>query len=141
MEHQLGNWNIDFGVGRFWGWSSAKVRPGTVTNGSGPQATSQPYIVRSPKTTEQVKLTYVRSDIYTPCERVPQPRLGEPKGAPNTFETPAGNPRYRMGFGPKAGPNHSQNIRNGTHKAAHTDSEIFWADFGVFRRRSETFKL
>ncbi len=32
-------------------------------------------------------------------------------------------------------------IRHSTHKPAQNDSERFWADFGVFRRRSETFKL
>ncbi len=31
-----------------------------------------------------------------------------------------------------------QHIWHGTHKPAHSDSERFWADFGVFRRRSET---
>ncbi len=54
---------------------------------------------------------------------------------------PAGNLRFRTGFGPKAGPNQDQNIRHGTHKPAHNDSERFWANLGVFRRRSETCKL
>ncbi len=40
--------------------------------------------------------------------------------------------------GPKAGPKQAQNIRHGTHKPAHNDSEPFWSHVGVFRRRSET---
>ncbi len=32
-------------------------------------------------------------------------------------------------------------IRRGTHKPAHNDSERFWADLGVFQRRSATSKL
>ncbi len=52
-----------------------------------------------------------------------------------------GNLRSRTEFGPKAGPNQTQNIRHGTRKPAHHDSERFWADFAVFRRRSETFEL
>ena len=42
---------------------------------------------------------------------------------------------------PEAGPNQAQNIRHGTHKPAHDDSERFWPDFGAFRRRSEPFNL
>ncbi len=38
-------------------------------------------------------------------------------------------------MGPKLG----QNIRHGTHKPAHNDSERLWAEFGVFRRRSDIF--
>ena len=64
----------------------------------------------------------------------------ERKGPRLTCKDPAGNLRFRTGFGPKAGPNHAQNIRHGTHKPAHNDSERFWADSGVFRRRSETSK-
>ncbi len=64
--------------------------------------------------------------------------LGRTKRAPNTLKDPAGNLRFRTGIGPKAGPNQ---VQHGPHKPAHNDSERFWADFGVFRRRSETFKL
>ncbi len=60
---------------------------------------------------------------------------------PTTFKDPAGNLRFRTGFGPKSGPNQAPNIRHGTHKPAHNDSERFWSDSGVFRRRSETFKI
>ncbi len=38
------------------------------------------------------------------------------------------------------GPKQSPNIRHGTHKPAHNDSERFLDVFGVFRR-PETFKL
>ncbi len=44
---------------------------------------------------------------------------------------PAGNLRFRIGFGSKAGPNQAQNIRHGTHKPAHDDSERFWPNFGA----------
>jgi hypothetical protein len=67
--------------------------------------------------------------------------LGGAKKAPETFKDPAWNLRFRTGFGPKARPNQNSNIRHGTHKPAHNESERFWANFGVFRRRSETFKL
>ncbi len=61
---------------------------------------------------------------------------------PRTFvKDPAGNIRFRTGFCTKARPNQAQTIRHGTHKPAHIDSERLWADFGVFRRRSETCKL
>ena len=61
--------------------------------------------------------------------------------APTNFKDPAGNLRFRAGFGPEAGPNQAQHIRHGTHKPAHNDSERFWADLGMFRRRSDLFKL
>ncbi len=68
------------------------------------------------------------------------PSGGFDKRAPTTFKHPAGNLRYRAGFGPKAGPKQAPQIRHGTHKPPHNDSERFWADFGEFRRGSETLK-
>ncbi len=65
----------------------------------------------------------------------------EMKGPGNIFEDPAGSLRFRTGFGPNTVPSQAQNIRQGTHKPAHNDSERFWAEFCVFRRRSETFEL
>ncbi len=61
--------------------------------------------------------------------------------APTTIKDPAGNLRFQPGFGPKVGPHQAQNIQHGAHKPVHNDSEPFWADFGVFRPRSETFEL
>ncbi len=57
------------------------------------------------------------------------------------LKDPAGHSRFRAGFGSKAVANQAQKIRHGTYNPAHNDSESFWADFGVFRRRIETFKL
>jgi hypothetical protein len=48
---------------------------------------------------------------------------------------------FRAGFGPKAGSTQAQTMRHSTHKPAHIDSERFWADVSVLRRRSEIFKL
>ena len=45
------------------------------------------------------------------------------------FKIPAGNLRFRIGFGPKAAPNQAQNTRYGTHRPAHKDSERFWPLF------------
>ncbi len=67
--------------------------------------------------------------------------LGYAKRAPQIFKDPAGNLRFRAGIGLKARPNLAQNVWNGARKPAPNDSERFCADFGVFRRRSETFKL
>ncbi len=66
--------------------------------------------------------------------------LGLTRRAPETFKHPTGNLQVRAGFGPQSGPNQTQNTRQGTHKAAHDDSERFWAEIGVFRRRTETFQ-
>ncbi len=49
---------------------------------------------------------------------------------PKTLKDPAGNLRFRAGFGPKAMPNQAPNIL-----------PTILGDFGVFRRRSDTFKL
>jgi hypothetical protein len=57
------------------------------------------------------------------------------KGASQTLKDPAGNLRFRHGFGPKAGPNQAQNIRHRTHKPARNDS------VDALRRRSQTFQL
>ncbi len=70
----------------------------------------------------------------------PEPNVRS-KGPDKFVTDPAGNLRFRTGFGPKAGPNPAQNIWHGARKPEHSDSERLWADFGVFRRRSETFKL
>ncbi len=40
-------------------------------------------------------------------------KAAEPKRAPITLKDPAGNRRSRAGFGPKTGPNQTQNIRHG----------------------------
>ena len=64
-------------------------------------------------------------------------------GARRTYEgpiklrDPAGNLRFRAGFGTKAEPNQTKK-----HPARYprTGTQRFWADFGVFRR-SETFKM
>ncbi len=65
------------------------------------------------------------------------PQLGRAKRAPKTLKDPAGNLRFRAGSGPKPRPNQAQNILHGTQKPAHNDSERFWANFGLFRRRSK----
>ncbi len=67
--------------------------------------------------------------------------IGLASGAPKTCKDLAGIIRFRAGLGPKTEPNQTQNIRNGTHRRAHNDSERFLPNFGVFRRRPETFKL
>ena len=59
--------------------------------------------------------------------------------APTTFKDPSGNLRFRPKFEPKAEPNQAQKIRHGTHKPAHNDSDRFWADFCLFRRRPQNF--
>ncbi len=74
-------------------------------------------------------------------DRLSVRQLGSAKRAPTTLKDPAGNLRFRTRFGPKAGTNQTPNTRHGAHRLAHNDSERFWADFGVFRRGSETFKL
>ncbi len=66
---------------------------------------------------------------------------GELRRAQKTCQNPIGNLRFQTGLGPKAGPNQAQDTRHGARKPAHNDSERCWADLGVFRRRSETFKL
>ncbi len=59
----------------------------------------------------------------------PRPGLGRARRAPNPCKDLAVNLRFRTRFGPKAGPKQAQNIRHGTHKPAHNDSERFWPDF------------
>ncbi len=73
--------------------------------------------------------------------RADSPDSAELKRAPKTCKDPAGNLRFQRGFGPKAGPNQAQNIRHGTHRPAHNNSERFWPHFGVFRQRSRIFYL
>ncbi len=38
---------------------------------------------------------------------------------------------------PKTSPSKATNMRHGTHEAEHNDSERFWANVGMFRRRSD----
>ncbi len=45
-----------------------------------------------------------------------------PGNLPNSAKDPAGNIRFRAGFGPKTKPNQAQNSRHGAHGPAHNDS-------------------
>ncbi len=61
---------------------------------------------------------------FTRFDNIHGPKPFKFMGFPTTFKDPAGNLRFRTGFGPKAGPNQTQHIQHGTHKPAHNDSEI-----------------
>ncbi len=50
------------------------------------------------------------------------PSSAELQGPRKLLEDPAGNLQFRTGFGPKSGPNKALNIRHGTHKPTHNDS-------------------
>ncbi len=108
-----------------------------------------PVTCKSPKTAHEklelaqrpAALTRLQAGYRSGSEAGSRVISGLTRGLPTTFKEPARNLRVRAGFVPKADPNQTQNIRHGTHKPAHNDSERFWAGFGVFRRRSETSQL
>ncbi len=58
--------------------------------------------------------------------KVPKPFRARARRAPNDPQRTTGIPKITVsGFGPKAGSNQTQNIRHGTHRPAHNDSERF----------------
>ena len=124
----------------FWAWFGIALGPIPARNRRFPAGSLKVFgaLLAQPRLGQRQDELGVVTIRDWPCGRT---RNRSAERAPTTFKDPAGNLRFRAGIVPKAKPNQAQNTRHGAHRPAHNDSERFWPDFGVFRRRSETFKL